>query len=601
MPEGHALQPDSDHVQAQRAVDGLVAGLGGRRLTASELESYPSRAPVAGWRLDVKFPDRIRRLDVLADRAFPRTEPRVALVDRPDFLTWPHVDKDGVLCLLTGAGEVSPEDPGGVVSFLLGEASGLVEELLTGGLDGDFESEFLSYWDWDRTEGAPPVRSLIAPRGPSRRIRLWRGKTFYLVADQDAELQSWLDAINGDDGGKHVFEDAVLIWRDRPPRPPAYPRSGTDLLSLAEGADADLLRAVVGAQADKPVALIGARTANGVAMGAVLLSPQAGRTRGGGTRPAALQKGFRPGHAPAELVGPRLLASAVAARSSVQRVDPAWVHGRDQDPRQPSLRDATVTVLGCGSLGAPVAIALAQAGVGRLRLVDPDFMTGGIIGRHPLGAKQLNHDKAAALKTRIQQALPHTAVEAFPMRWQDLAPDAAVFAGDLVVSAIGAWSAEGALNAEHLAGGRAPPVVYGWIEAHACAGHSVVIGQGGGCLQCGLDTHGRARLTVTAWPENGAVFQEPACGAVFQPYGAVELTNSVSLVAGLALEALLGEAMPGTHRVWAGPERRLRALGGDWSMPWRSLALANPSGGGVHERPWPARADCRDCQRKRTA
>ena len=599
MPDGAAVQTATDHDCALHAVNALVGGLGGRRLAATELQPYPARAPVAGWRLEVSFSDRIRRVDVLVDSGFPRTEPRVALVDRPDFLTWTHVEKDGVLCLLTSASETSPQDPAGVVSVLLGEASDLVEDLLSGRLDGDFEAEFLSYWDWSASEGAPHVRSLVAPEGPSRKIRLWRGKDFYLVADRDADLQAWLDAINSDKAGKHTFVNAILIWRDRPPRPP-YPDSGADLQALGNAADAALIREVAAAQADKLLALIGARTANGAALGAVLLKLQAGSTRGGGPRPTGLQKGFRPGRAPAEVVGQRLLAGAIALRSSVQRVDPAWVHGRDQDARQAVLGKARVTFLGCGSLGAPVAIMLAQAGVGQMRLVDPDIMTTGIIGRYPLGAKQLRQPKAPALKARIQQALPHIAVEAYPVRWQDLAPDVDVIDCDLVVSAIGGWSAEGALNAEHLARGGAPPILYGWTEAQACAGHAVLVGRGSGCLQCGVEAHGRPLLRVTHWPEASAVFQEPACGAVFQPYGAVELTNTVTLVASLALEALLGEAEPGAHRIWVGPERSLLRLGGAWSPVWAELGLATPTGGGVHERSWAVREYCWQCQRRAT-
>ncbi|MBU1376096.1 MAG: ThiF family adenylyltransferase [Alphaproteobacteria bacterium] len=578
-------------------MDALVRGLGGQRLETTELQSYAARAPVAGWRLEVNFSDRVRRIDVLVDAGFPRTEPRVALVDRPEFLAWTHVEQDGVLCLLTSASEISPQNPAGVVSVLLGEASDLVEDLLAGRLDGDFETEFLSYWDWSASEGAPPVRSLVSPRGPTRKIRLWRGKDFYLVADCDADLQAWLDAINSATDGKHNFEDAILLWRDRPPRPP-YPETGADLQALCGAEDAALIREVAGAQADRLLALIGARTANGAALGALFLKPQAGSTRGGGPRPARLQKGFRPGHAPPEVVGQRLLAGAIALRSSVQRVDPAWVHGRDQDARQAVLGKARVTFLGCGSLGAPVAIMLAQAGVGQMRLVDPDVMTSGIIGRHPLGAKQLRQAKASALKGRIQQALPHISVDAYPVHWQDLAPETDVFDCDLIVAAIGGWSAEGALNAEQLTRASVPPIVYGWTEAHACAGQAVLVGRGGGCLQCGLDAHGRALLPVTRWPEASAVFQEPACGAVFQPYGAVELTNTVTLVASLALEALLGEVEPGAHRIWIGPERSLLRLGGAWSPAWAALGVATPTGGGVHERSWAVREDCWQCQRR---
>lgn len=53
--------------------------------------------------------------------------------------------------------------------------------------------------------------------------------------------------------------------------------------------------------------------------------------------------------------------------------------------------------MGCGSLGSPVAIALAQAGVGRLTLIDYDHLKWANIGRHPLGAASVDDEKAKAV------------------------------------------------------------------------------------------------------------------------------------------------------------------------------------------------------------
>ena len=39
----------------------------------------------------------LRRIDVLATAAFPAVPVRTALVDHPVFMTWPHVESDGVL------------------------------------------------------------------------------------------------------------------------------------------------------------------------------------------------------------------------------------------------------------------------------------------------------------------------------------------------------------------------------------------------------------------------------------------------------------------------------------------------------------------------
>jgi hypothetical protein len=52
-----------------------------------------------GWRLPVRFGDDVRRIDVLLPTAFPSSLSRIALVDRPAFGTWPHIEEDGLLCL----------------------------------------------------------------------------------------------------------------------------------------------------------------------------------------------------------------------------------------------------------------------------------------------------------------------------------------------------------------------------------------------------------------------------------------------------------------------------------------------------------------------
>src|SRR5260221_7269797 len=64
-------------------------------LSEHDLRTYELRHAKAGWRLEVQFLDRRRRLDLLLIDGFPRRPPRVALVDRPPFLTWPHVEEDG--------------------------------------------------------------------------------------------------------------------------------------------------------------------------------------------------------------------------------------------------------------------------------------------------------------------------------------------------------------------------------------------------------------------------------------------------------------------------------------------------------------------------
>ena len=66
-------------------------------------------------------------------------------------------------------------------------------------------------------------------------------------------------------------------------------------------------------------------------------------------------------------------------------------------PGQQRLRAATVALIGIGGLGAPAALYLAAAGVGRLRLIDPDQVALSNLQRQVLyGVDDLGRDKTAS-------------------------------------------------------------------------------------------------------------------------------------------------------------------------------------------------------------
>jgi len=242
---------------------------------------------------------------------------------------------------------------------------------------------------------------------------------------------------------------------------------------------------------------------------------------------------------------------------------------------------------------------LAEAGVGRLVLVDPDDLEWPNVGRHALGAACVGCNKAKALADRIKSDYPHIkSVVARNHRWQDVAEHepALLTDSDLIVSAMGSWSAEGALNEWHLRSGRRQPVVYGWTESHACAGHAVAIAAAGGCFQCGLTATGSPLLQVTRWPGGMALQREPACGAAFQPNGPTELAHVVALVTELALDCVLSGVTVSTHRIWAGRLSLLESVGGQWSVEWTALAANRLQGGFIEEQLWPHDTACAECR-----
>ncbi|WP_413204998.1 ThiF family adenylyltransferase [Rhodospirillum sp. A1_3_36] len=565
------------------------------RLDQATISSdYPGRDwIVAAWRISVVFSDGVsRRIDLVVGAQFPATPVRTALVDHPEPMTWPHVESDGILCLLPNLAEWDPDDPSEVAMNLLNRSVRLVEELLEGTIiERDFREEFVTYWGYRVHSQGENLFSLIAPEPPSRMVRVWRGKGLEVVGEDEEAIAKWV---------RHRFcdktpvktEAAVFLWLDAPLLPAEYPETAADLYHLAARIDREALTALELAtkgEPDEVLALLGAFGRGGAALiGVKAFNPK--RRKG---RPRApdepLSIGFRPGHTPEPLLLGRFFGALPVVRTQVQRADANWVHGRGKDARTRRLLDTTVVVIGCGSVGAPVACALAQAGVGRLILIDPELLTWPNVGRHPLGATAVQHNKAEALAERLQADFPHLSVEHRAYGLQQLmAYDQDLFeVADMIVAATGNWVAESALNRWHIRHGRKRPVVYGWTEAHACAGHAVAIGQRGGCLQCHIGRTGAPELVAVEWPDGGDIAQEePACGAHYQPYGPVELAYVNAMIAEVALDCLLDPPAQSFSRAFVSSSRRIASLGGRLTDGWRSAFGEVEEGVRTIDRPW---------------
>jgi hypothetical protein len=589
--KGIAGMPEGDNAfeyRFQSAVDAVEArwrqlGVPFTRL-AAELSAYKAVEPAVGWRVPVEFSEGYRRLDILVSRSFPFSPPRIALVDRPDFLTWPHIEQNGVLCLLPEHSTLSIDDPYGVVVSLLVMAFDLVEALSQGSRQEDLRSEFLSYWGNTTTLRNATVLSLVRPVPPARMVRVWQGGSLIVIAEDDETLSSWL--LNLDPKLKKNelhFDDGIFAWFNEAPLPSEYPTSAAEMRALAQrGGAGDLLDEVGDGIPARLFLLLAAQTANGPAEVAIAVErPPIVRNSD------PLIRGFRPSRVPGPIFGMRFFGGTPAIKAAVERVDPEWIHGRGYDPRFAKLRKSTVLFFGCGSLGAPTAITLAHAGVGRLILVDHQNMQGANIGRHPLGVPALNEPKVTGLARRLRSDLPHLSVETRVSKAEELLQrgDPLLDGVDLIVSAMGNWPAESMLDEWHAANSRKIPIVYGWTEPHAAAGHAVAIVSAGARLRDGLDATGSPKLAATQWADDQRKY-EPACGAAFEPYGPVELGYVTSLIVETAVNCILDPPERSVHRLWLTRQRTLERAGGRWTPSLQEIVGAQPDGGVTIEWPW---------------
>lgn len=562
---------------------------------------YPKRKFVAGWQLPVDLEAGRHELRLLLCDRFPWEPARVALVGGPGFGDIPHLERDGVLCVLPDAAGVDADRPVQAVVSVLGDAAKLLDQGLAGALDEDFRNEVRSYWPDEATGREREVCSLLKPSGPSRQVMVWWGKHLTLVGDDEESMRRWLAHFRGNaTPDRDVVEPGAFIWLDRPILPREFPASAADVLRLARSvgkAEAQLVADLAASSSDRLLVLLGAPARDGPALVAATIPAPAPLNRGPGRAAVdARLRGFRH-KVPDPIVAMRMLGGTRIVRSTVERVDAAWVHGRGADLRQTDLMASTVAMVGCGSVGGAVAALLAQAGVGRLVLIDPELLAWANVGRHALGAQSVHGPKAEELATTLRRSYPEIRevvsrrARCEDILWNDLG---LLADADLLISTVGSWGVEGLLNEWHVGVGRTPPIVYGWTEPHACAGRAVAVLPEGGCLACGLSIHGRPGFEVTAWPRDTKRF-EPGCGAVYQPYGPTELAHIVATVADLAVDVLLGRVASSTQRIWCGRRALLEGLGGCWTPEWEGIAGDRRFGGFLEELPWNARSACPRC------
>lgn len=129
---------------------------------------------------------------------------------------------------------------------------------------------------------------------------------------------------------------------------------------------------------------------------------------------------------------------------------------------QMALQRSTAVVIGVGGLGSPVALYLAAAGVGRLRLVDPDYVELSNLQRQIAhGTADIDHPKVDSAAHAIHRLNPGVDVE---VRCEAAAPDnlpALLEGADAVVDGCDRFSVRYAVNEACLAAGK--PLISGAV------------------------------------------------------------------------------------------------------------------------------------------
>jgi len=582
-------------------IDRVLAPYAGRRLSSMEATSPPHKA-LYGWEVDAQttIDGEPIILWLLFYGDINKTLPKV-FVASPliEPLRIPHLEANGRLCVWPSRFIVDLDNTG-YVEEILNDAVYLLREAVSGSIDSHFEEEFQSYWIF-HCLGDIECVSILEPSNLSSRVvsvRTLAGNRF-VYADSDEEIVSWMDnqgKLPRKKGKKRDrlierIDQSAIIFFDRAIQPNEYPNRASDLykLLISEfGRDADdVLAKVASALANKcvgvPSVLLSFPSSSGRSVVGLIFS------RGIFSRHnrRAVSDGFRD-HIPLKHVLDR--TSDIRTHGAlVSRADPAWTLGRDSNEKREVLSGHSVAIVGCGSLGASIAKLLVKSGVGKLILIDNEILLPENISRHELGYDYVGKKKVGALREKLSKEFPHVEVGGFDL---ELKEDAAVKEilsdSDLVLSCTGDWYADNALL--EMQKKELFPLVFAFVESHACAGHVVVNMPEDEAYRalhiCSGDQIGMLSTPITNWNEETLV-RMPACAGEFQPYGAVEIGYVHSLAAKKVLSIILAgddDPVSSSHTVWLGDTEEIEALDGRWNPDWERGCCEIGLGNKVVER-----------------
>jgi len=534
----------------ERAAGAIEEWLDGAGATFATRTRQPDpRRKVASWDLNLEH-ELIgpQRVSLYITRDFPATPPQVRF-DKKLCLVLPHIEADGRFCHGVEAAPEDYDDPVQVAVDVLKR----VQRFWSDSKDPkwvlkEFHRERLAYWlrfceQFRATHGALvpfELRAELTPlEGPAEgKISAYfrknrRSRSDLMVATVGEMDPHGLSVRHGWSVGTLVRGHALFvpIPADHRWAPGDWPRTLQQLENLV-GSVTDHQQSVTHWIASKkdesPHPLLVFLVQNQVCYGYLVVPPAV----------------------------PRLMPPAIVP-VAIDRVDADWTLARDHQlgPLR-GRRAKRVLLLGCGSLGAPVAELLARAGAGTLHLLDKELFGPENCVRHLLGASDIGNSKAGALAKRLRQLVPGINVKAY----QALATDwvrqvckPGVY--DLVVDCTGESAVRVMLARyrEHSLGDC--QVVHAWMEPFCAAAHVVLLQPS----DIWPLNDPRQKVNVATWPDDTQV-NLPACSIGFHPYGAADVWQAAGFTTERLVAALDGRVQASTVWSWVRSSSYFAAL-----------------------------------------
>jgi molybdopterin/thiamine biosynthesis adenylyltransferase len=206
------------------------------------------------------------------------------------------------------------------------------------------------------------------------------------------------------------------------------------------------------------------------------------------------------------------------------------------------LNSCRVAVFGVGALGGSVAVLLAKAGIGEIRLVDHDILMPGNVIRHVCGLNKVGFDKTRAVERTIHAHNPDCSVLCHESTWEQENLRDYIEGCDVVVDTTANYNFSLYLNEVCITCDQ--PIVFAAAYRRAAIGRVVVWRSNNDpCLACYVDA---ARF----WPEDEypiippaaeGTFVEDGCGTVTEEAVALDVEAVANLTTRIAVKVMQGQ------------------------------------------------------------
>ncbi|MBX9573156.1 MAG: ThiF family adenylyltransferase [Candidatus Obscuribacterales bacterium] len=191
------------------------------------------------------------------------------------------------------------------------------------------------------------------------------------------------------------------------------------------------------------------------------------------------------------------------------------------EARQEKLLSSSIVLLGLDPCGTNCAVNLAQAGIGKIILVDQDLVVESDLSKHSVfTSEDINYPKVDILKRKLTTLNPDIQVRNCFFKFDTHNADHLLGEGELVVEGLESWQDK--LVASDSCMQRKKALIHSGLLSFSFHVFSMIPGRSA-CLRCVF-----ARLGLEDFPPDG--FKQSVLGAIASLAGAFQAAEAIKLI-----------------------------------------------------------------------